>query len=596
MTDFDDLPSPIVPLLRLRNDGADSVVPVGGATPLQRQSYRPGPLDEALTQLADSAEPPHVIFLTGSAGSGKSAAAEAQRLLDVSRFSLIIEDATHSDSPSQSQAADLAALLGPLADGAKRPERPILVAANTGMLLQLFEQWRPLAQFSQLEAATLGPLDLLSAETEDRDRGDLRVVVLNLDDRPTAGDGGLLGQLLIQLDPDDPDGVMGGSERCGVCPARAWCPVRTNASLASGPAGGALELLAVAAAQDRGRHDSPRAIWDWLSRIVAPPEAFAQAEDPCLVVLEKAEVGDYDWVLQHLLPVTLFSAGGDLGSRVRPLNPALWPSKGAYEIVASAGIDPLEDASRLQRLADLDTRAEALNSAAAHTREAEVGTQEARQLLGRAQVAAGFLAEPLMWPLQQDDDARAFATALRAYARYQPTLQPHNTEDEQALNGIIQTLGLGLAMLFGVPADGKTFLPLRSYDIRSRSRLHIGLEIDATTVTPMQDAQTERNPRSSALLRHQPLGMRLALPGTTLLLDLPAYRLLRAASLHGLAAASHSDERLHALRRAAEALARSAADAPGSPLLAEDDGRSYLITKAPTLGSQMHLRTRPVVS
>ena len=79
-------------------------------------------------------------------------------------------------------------------------------------------------------------------------------------------------------------------------------------------------------------------------------------------------------------------------------------------------------------------------------------------------------------------------------------------------------------------------------------------------------------------------------------LDLPAYRLLLAARAFGLAAASQSDERFHALRRAAEALARTAAEHPDAQLLAEelDTGRAFLITQAASLGNTRPLRTRAV--
>ncbi|MDQ2846805.1 MAG: hypothetical protein M3Y77_10750, partial [Actinomycetota bacterium] len=212
------LGSPILPLLALRNDGPASVVAVGGPSALQTQSYRAGALDGALRDLATGTPQLHAIFTTGSAGSGKSAAVEAQRLANPDLFDDIIEDATHSDSPNRNQADALRARLAPLADGGQRPPRPILIAANTGMLLQLFEGWRPSGDFLGLEAATLGPLGLSDATPP----ADLRVAVLNLDDRPTGGPGGLLGQLLPQLDPDAPDGVMAGAARCGTCLVTQW--------------------------------------------------------------------------------------------------------------------------------------------------------------------------------------------------------------------------------------------------------------------------------------------------------------------------------------------------------------------------------------
>lgn len=596
------LPSPILPLLELRSDGEASVVPVGGPTSLQTRSYRAGMLDAALTALASEDPPPHAIFTTGSAGSGKSAAVEVQRFARGGLYSQIIEDATHSDSPSLDQADALGSRLAPLAEGAERPARPILIAANTGMLLRLFEAWRPAGHFLGLEAATLGPLGL----SEEPVPPDLRVTVLNLDDRPTAGPGGLLGQLLPQLDPDDPAGVMAGSARCGTCTVRAWCTARTNATLVSGPAADALGRLASASAQERGRHDSPRAIWDWLSRIIAPPEAFTGQADPCQAVADAARAGDHGWRLRNLLPETAFRAAGDLGRRIGSFDPSLGVSERAYQIVSSAGIDPVEDADRLDVLACLEPRAEALASAAADCRAGSCTEPDLRVHLARTGTGSALLAQPDAWPLDRDQEGAAFSAALAAYSEWQGAsarglaesdVQAIESRADAMLRPVVQNLGEGLARLFGVFVEGRPFLPLRSYDARDRSRIHVGVDIDLNTVRIHPDPQTERNSAASQLLGHQPLAIRLQLgDGPDLNLDLPAFRLLLGARLHGLAAASQSDERFHALRRAAESLARVAAEVPDAQLLAEEDGRSFLISRAPSLGRQPVLRTRAVVA
>jgi DNA-binding FadR family transcriptional regulator len=117
------------------------------------------------------------------------------------------------------------------------------------------------------------------------------------------------------------------------------------------------------------------------------------------------------------------------------------------------------------------------------------------------------------------------------------------------------------------------------------------------SVTIQPDTQTEHNAQASTLVGHQPLAIRLGLTGgTDLLLDLPAFRLLIGAGSYGLAAASQSDERFHALRRAAESLARVAADEPDAQLLIEEDGRTYLISQTPSLGDRPLLRARSVLA
>lgn len=599
--------SPIQRIMDLRSDGRDSVVPVAGPTEQQRRTYRPGRLDRALEKLASADPRPHAIFASGSAGSGKSAAVEEQNRTGRHLYNLIIEDATHSDSPSRDQAATLRERLAPLMDGAPRPPLPILVAANTGMLLKLFGSWRATGGgFSQLELAVLAPLGLREPA---REPGDLRVSVLNLDERPTAGPEGLLSEFLPLLAPDDPAGIFGGSDGCSGCGVRDWCPVRSNAALAAGAAARGLDLLAATAARERGRHDSPRAIWDWVSRIVAPPAAFTGFPDPCDAVSAAAARGDDLWRLQNLLPVTTFAATGDLGRRVRALDPSLKATRDAYEILSAAGLDPARDAEPLERLAMLAPGAEALVAAAASTRAGRglEGEDVAawRSTIGKSGTGAGFFRDPQASRLDLDGVGAAFARALATYGRWQAARLRGASQDELAaidreadevLPPLIQDLGEGLARLFGVFAEGRPYLPLRSHDARNPSRVHVGVDVDLSTVQPVKDLAIEKNGPAALEVGHEPLSIRLSLEQGELLLDLPAYRLLVAAREHGLAAASQSDERFHALRRAAEALARVAAAVPDAPLLAEEDGtgRRFLITRASSMGKTRPLRARVV--
>jgi hypothetical protein len=601
-----DLPSPILPVLALRNDAPESVVALGGPSDLQRRTYRPGTLDAALLQAAEADPKPHAILLTGSAGSGKSAAVEAQRDQHPGLFSGIVEDATHADEPSQTQADALKDRLAGLADGAARPDPPLLIAANTGMLLQLFRAWRPTGEFAQLEAAILSALGLTSPPPAN---GDLRVTVLNLDDRPTAGPGSLLEQFLPQLDPDDPGGIMAGAARCGTCQVRGWCPVRTNAVLASRAALPALSQLGHGAARERGRHDSPRSMWDWISRIIAPPAAFAAEIDPCQEVARAARDSDLPWLLENLLPTTAFSATSDLGYRVAQLSPALQPTRQAYELLAAAGIDPVGDAASLAQLASIDARAEAAQAAAA-ARAAGAGEDipEFRQLLGRTAVGAAALASPADWPLTGARDAELFARALEAYASYQSRELRHLTDAEltaveeaavRELEPLVFTVAQGLARLLGRYAEGRAFLPLRSYDPRERGKVHVAVQasLGEDGMLPVEDSTISNNGRFALSIGYLPLAIELDLhQQARLVLDLPTYRLLAGAAAGGLVAASQGDERFHALRRAAEALARDAAARPDAQLLAESGGRAYLITQAAGLGRRRPLRVRQVAS
>jgi hypothetical protein len=593
------LGSPIAAIQALRADGREAVVALSGPTATQQRLYRAGRTDRALVEIAQSELRPHVVIATGSAGSGKSAAVEYQSIEHPDLYSDIIEDATHSDSPRVDQAETLAERLRPLSNGAARPALPILIAANTGMLLQLFDAWRGGGAFTEFEAAALAPLGL---EQDGADPGDLRAVVLNLDDRPTAGPDGLLVEMLPLLDPDDPEGVMAGAPRCDTCTVISWCSARTNAVLASSVAADGIGELAGAAAQERGRHDSPRMVWDWLANIVAPASQYDGFDDPCFAVVAAAERGDEQWRLTGLLPVTIFRAPGDLGSRVTAFEPSRTASKLAYTVMASAGLDRDEDRRRLAALAV--PGALAMETAAVRASQLESDEQgtDWRLLLGRAEVGAAFLADRAQWPLDRDGDAAVFARALEMYRDWQLAVAdatvaaPDGATD--ILGEMVHVVGRGLAQLFGVLAEGRDYLPLRSYDARDRSRLHVAVDIDLSTMRPCPDLATELNPVASGLLGHEPLAIRLTMGDAELALDLPTYRLVAAAAHRGLAVASDSDERYHALRRISESLARTAADLQGAVLLAEDPstGRAHVITQAPSLGSRQMLRTRAVVA
>ena len=72
---------------------------------------------------------------------------------------------------------------------------------------------------------------------------------------------------------------------------------------------------------------------------------------------------------------------------------------------------------------------------------------------------------------------------------------------------MIHDLGEGLARLFGVFAEGRAYLPLRSYDGRGHSRVHVGVEVDLTTVRPVKDLPIEMNGHDALAIGHQPLAV-----------------------------------------------------------------------------------------
>lgn len=599
------LPSPIAAVLAMRSQAGDSVVAVGEMSRRQRDLYVSSRVDEELLSRATAEPRPHIICITGSAGGGKSGLIEQIRARE-DLFSQIIEDATHADSPSVNQAASLAGRLAQLADGTpERPDRPVLLAANTGMLVSLFDELARRAErgtgpaFTALESALLSPLGIDSCENT----ADLRVLVVNLDDRATSGPGALLRDFLAAYDPARPAGVLGGAARCHTCAVREWCPVLANASLISGPVGEQVDLLAVSAAKTQGRYDTPRVLWDFTSQLVAPLDYGSdELSDPCGSVVSAARRGDRAWVMQRLLPASLFSASGSLGRRVADLDPARRPSAGAYDLLASAGLDPVQDGKLIRALSAAAGYGGALQRAAelAELREEDPasfpGTAPTggwRGFLGRFLVACSYLSSPGSWPSPSNGP---FELLLAGYtAQLAGEQAPQEAED--VLNDLAMKLERGLADVAGTTVNEKTYLPVKTYDPRDPSRVYVRFELEPDTESfrLVKAMPVRENREGCKVVGYRPLAVTVSLAGVEVSVDAPTYRLLDEAGLGTLPATADA-ERFYALRRAAEALALLSSSGSGAQLLVQepDSGRRYNVRRVAALaGDGRRLQVRP---
>jgi len=599
------LPSPIAAVLAMRSQAGDSVVAVGEMSRRQRDLYVSTRVDEELLRRATAEPRPHIICITGSAGGGKSGLIEKIRARE-DLFSQIIEDATHADSPSVDQAMSLAGRLAQLADGAQgRPERPVLLAANTGMLVSLFDELARRAEagvgpaFTGLESALLSRLGI---DPSGNATG-LRAVVVNLDDRATSGPGALLRDFLAAYDPARPSGVLGGAARCDTCAVREWCPVLANAFLVSGPAREQVDLLAVSAAKTQGRYDTPRALWDFTSQLVAPLDYVSEElSDPCGAVVSATRRGDRAWVMRRLLPASLFSASGSLGQRVADLDPARRPSAEAYDLLASAGLDPAQDGKLIRALSADVGHGGALQRAA---ELAELGEDDPasfpgaampagwRGFLGRFLVACSYLGAPGSWPLARSGP---FELLL---AGYQALLAGEQapSEAEDVLNDLVMKLERGLADVTGTMVNEKAYLPVKTYDPRDPSRVYVRFELETDTESfrLTRAMPVRNNPEGCEVVGYRPLAVTVSLAGVEVSVDAPTYRLLDEAGLGTLPATADA-ERFYALRRAAEALALLNSSGLGSQLLVEepDSGRRYNVRRVAALaGDGRRLQVRP---
>ncbi len=577
MDPFDrSLDSPIGRVRELFARAPGAVVGVGGMSSLQTGSYIRTPTEGRLAALAAQADPPDLFVISGSAGSGKSALIDRLESQNPGVFGQVLQDATHSDSPSESQVDVLEGFFEPYRDSAAEPPaRPRIIAANIGLLLAFFTALgeRGNHPLTRLEGVLMYRLGLRAEAPPDLAWS---AAVVNLDLRPTAGPEGLLREMLALLDFDNPSGILGGAPRCQTCTVRAWCPVRSN-SLIARHASEAIDTLAERAATERGRHDSPRLLWDFTARLLCGDDPFDAEEDPCDAAAAAAEREDRAWVWERLLPRKLFSVGGELGERTAQLDPSLQPLAQAHRLLASAGILPEADARELQRLDP--PAAEAIATAAAHLAAGKLPAAE----LGRALVTASFLRDPAAWQ-PGDLIAHDFHALLLEYERFSGGDAAGPYPELERLRRLIER---ALGRSFGLLEGDTPYVPVEAYDPREPSRVFVeaSLHYDDGTYEVLPDPPVQRDPGGAELAGHTPLSLAAKLGGVEIVITTPVYRLLRAAE-SGTVASTADLERFYGLRRAVEALARTASHHRQLAVQRPGTSRRYNVSRSAGLGGQ----------
>jgi hypothetical protein len=586
-------------------------VAVGGLSQRQSDLYRPTDLDGRIKEAARTGGF-HAICVTGSAGGGKSGLIEKLRQDSGDLFSGIIEDATHADLPSTDQAGSIAAKLASLSDGndGQRPALPVLIAANTGMLLNLFDEFRRKHEagrgpaFTELESLVLFKLGITSSLPVTG----LSLLLVNLDERPTSGEGGLLSQFLSAYEPELSGGILADASACSACDVQDWCPVYANAVMMSGCALATIDGLATSAAAEQGRWDTPRALWDFTSRIAAPG-TYGEDQtsgDPCDQVRSAANNKDRAWVVKRLLPWSLFGTGGSLGTRVGKFDPARHPSASAYKLLSEAGLMPEADLQVLQRLREVAPGAGALDRISELVNEnpdqdgfpsefAQDFEGGWRGFLGHFLVTAALItgdgsADDAYATLRGEQDG--FTQLLRGYEAV-----VEGSEDPAGSEGPLSKLDLvierGLAAMLGRPASAAAYFPVKAYDPRDPSRIFVQVDVQGS-MEPVAAVTVRNNPDGASIVGYRPLAVTAALSSgdesVEITIDAPAYQMLLAAE-RGLLASTADTARFYALRRAADLLARTAAS-PDAQLLIDDplSSASYTVRRAPSFGSTGGIR------
>lgn len=321
-------------------------------------------LEQRIRSAADMPEWPTLVILAGNAGDGKShiidrlvnhCLASTKGLREKVHY---IADATHADSPSQSQQARLEEFFAPFAEEEPNAPAPVsLIAMNTGMVIRFFEHAAD--RFTRGES-TCGDLSSLyrniriglgllrlgnTAEEPSFLPFNLEVVNLDLRDplRPGSDGTSFFQRMLDRLDPEHRDTLLHEKWRtCNGCSARARCSVHFNLeALRTAPVRKALTSVMERAALDPEVHLSPRLLWGFLYRIITGGleryDMRPGESGPCEVV--RRRVDDCDWLLAGHFTEVLFASEA-------PPNAPLWH--------ALARLDPAF--SPVPRLDELHTR------------------------------------------------------------------------------------------------------------------------------------------------------------------------------------------------------------------------------------------------
>jgi hypothetical protein len=561
------LPSPIGFVLATRASAPDAVVAGPGSELQARMFVRTG-LETRLLAAARAEIPPALIVLSGSAGGGKSALIAHLRAEAPDAFGPVLEDATHADAPDSDQLISLQAFFAPLADGlAPYDGRPLLAAMNTGMALEFFEHERASGgdRFTWLRGEVLGQLGL--ASPADADGARRSVIVVNLDARRTADSpDSMFRSILERFDPDAPEGIQSGSERCTTCTVIDSCFVRANTQMMSGPpVQPVLDALAGQAALERGRSLQPRALWDLASELATGGDTFPS--DPCDRIAELHAAGDLRAVWDGLIWNGAFVRPS--GHAARELgDPSFRPGAEAHALISSAGISGSRDRDVILALyGDGPAAAVVRRATQALALDAREAGPDERAAAGRSLVRAATLAGEVPLPAADGE----FEAAL---AEYPGDWGP-------ALESLVALLGRALAVAFGRREAGRTLFRAEAPGQRSTTEVLVeaNLRPGAGIATIVDDPVQAASPMGAEIAGHRPLAVVVNLAGVTLTIDKPTYRLLAAVDA-GVIASSADLEGFHALKRAAEALGRRAASGD-RPLVIRDlrSGRSYSLAR-----------------
>jgi hypothetical protein len=487
-------------LTSLRQSGRDSVVAEGRVTQMQERMHVPDQIEDWVARRvaswrAEGSTVPLLIVLSGNAGDGKSDLIERLRARpEVAGDDLdVIADATHAESPSQSQAERLVRGLGLFTTEPPLETSPrcLLVAMNVGMVIAFFDALRggpDEERFLLLRTVLEGRLGLTRATAEPPDHWTCEVI--NLDNRNVLGrnSDGLVAGMLRKLDPEQPGSLtFDAAQACTTCPVRGCCWIRTNLNLLRVPAvREAIHGLLWEVTLGSDLHLSPRNVWDMFSQATTGGVELPETNSAFL---------SCQWMREHL-PGTPQELRGDQIALVHrrliyhllfePSHPAV-PDRGPV-FEALAATDPIRRGKKHTHLIEGEVRAapradsERLSTLALLADEpAGDGRRRQDPLLDGL---ASLVTDPVLWFEQDanlrdlalgvsrrarltglpaevqtevtDDDTSRFLELLQSYASWHPEQDPPAPVERFWSAELVA----GIREMFGEEVQGETYFRL----------------------------------------------------------------------------------------------------------------------------------------
>jgi hypothetical protein len=447
-------------LAQLRQSGRDSVVAENALTLVQREMHVPDEIENWVAARidqwrADGARVPLLVVLSGNAGDGKSDLIERLRVREgVAGDDLaVVADATHSESPSESQAERLVEALSGFVTPAPVPAADphcVLIAMNVGMVIAFFKELEgtPAGEhLRELQAVLEYRLGLADQPADPPE--DWECEVVNLDHRNLLGRAhdGLVAGMIDKLDPEDPMSIVSGAaEQCRDCPARRSCWVRTNLNLLrSSAVREAVHELLWDATLSSDLHLTPRNVWDLLFQVTTGGLEIA---DP-----DTGEAGflSCEWIRERLSGGPQQLSAARLGLVHRRLlyqlifqPPDLDAASRGPLLEALASADPIKRGGRYTHLVEGEVRATPQADegnfselALAADEPSEDGGRQPDPLLV---ALAGVATDPVVW--QEDGEQNARELALGVSRRARVTAVPSEVHEEVRDEDALRFLGL----------------------------------------------------------------------------------------------------------------------------------------------------------